>query len=191
MVKEYYEIWKEYLKELRATVAYADLVKYFIGHFNAITLQKDLIPQIRPKVLNITDTPLGQLLIDETSLSHKRFIFLFKEDDRFDGMFDLDFIDDFLVNFRAQLFVRGLFGSGKLKAKWANVRSLMEDMYGKSLGRMMVYDDVWHDNVNGLIVCLRKGGGFRIPSYISFTITKEKFAQSAMQYIVEAEARRL
>ena len=95
--------------------------------------------------------------------------------------FDLDFIENTLANFRAQLFAKGFFSFGKINKKYNSVLGFMTNKYGKGIDKLYVYDKTWYDKNAGLVIALRKLKWPR--TSISLTITAEDFAQSAINLI--------
>ena len=176
---------EDYLKNLTEKLSYIDLITYFLVNFKKIHKLDDCISELQSKVFDVTDTPEQQMIrsTEETYPSEQGYSFIFKEDDRFSGVFDLDFINDILANFRAQLFAKGFFTFGKINKKYDSVLGFMTNRYGKGIDKLHVYDKAWYDENEGLVISMRKLKWPR--SSISFTITAEDFAQSAI-YLIRA-----
>jgi len=165
-----------YSKNLKEKIGYIDLIAYFLANFNKIRKIDDFISELQPKVLDITDTPEQQKirLMEESYPSEQGYSFIFQEDSTFGGIFDVDFVNDVLANFRAQLFAKGFFASGKMNKKYDSVLEFIMNKYAKGTDRLSVYDKTWHDEKRGLVITLRKVKESPKPS-ISFTIVDERF----------------
>ena len=48
-------------------------------------------------------------LMEESYPGERGYSFIFQEDGTFGDVFDVDFVNDILANFRAQLFAKGFF----------------------------------------------------------------------------------
>ena len=166
---------EDYLKKLQERINYIDLIAYFLANFKKIHKLDDFISELQSKVLDITDTPEHQFIrsTEESYPGHRNYSFIFQENDRFSGVFDLDFINGVLANFRAQLFAKGFFASSRINKKYDSFLNFMMGKYGEANDKFYVYDKIWHDDSEGLIITLRKVKGS--PS-ISVTIVDERFA---------------
>jgi hypothetical protein len=169
---------EDYLKNLHQKLSYIDLITYFLANFKKIRKVDGFISELQPKVFDITDTPEQQIIrsMEESYPGHQSHSFIFQEDDRFSGVVDLDFVNDILANFRAQLFARGFFASSKMNKKYNSVLEFMTNKYGEGNDRLFVYDKTWYDKNHGLVITLRKVKGSPKPS-ISFTIVDERFVE--------------
>ncbi|NQT30973.1 MAG: hypothetical protein HQ588_01435 [Deltaproteobacteria bacterium] len=166
-----------YLKNLKGRLSYIDLISYCLANFEEIRKVDDVVSKFQTKVFDVTDTPEQHMIrsMEETYPGERDYSLIFQEDDRFSGVIDLDFIDDALANFRAQLFAKGFFSSSKMNKKYDTVLEFIMKKYGKGIDRLHVYDKTWHDENRGLFITLRKVKGSPKPS-ISFTIVDEKFS---------------
>jgi hypothetical protein len=92
-----------YLKNLKSKLSYIDLIIYCLANFKKIQKVDDVISKFQTKIFNVTDTPEQQMIhsTEETYTNEQGYSFVFQEDSRFSGVFDLDFIKNTLVNFRA------------------------------------------------------------------------------------------
>ena len=167
---------EDYLKNLGKQISYIDLIAYFLVNFKKVHKVDDCIAELQSKVLDVTNTPEQQMIRSMLEIypSEQGYSFIFKEDDRFSGVFDLDFINDILANFRAQLFAKGFFASSKMNKKYDSVLEFMMNKYGKGTDELFVYDKTWHDENRGLVITLRKVKESPRPS-ISFTIVDERY----------------
>jgi len=169
---------EDYLKNLREKLSYIDLITYFLANFKKICKVDDFVSEFQTKVFDVTNTPEQQMIrsMEETYQSEQGYSLIFQEDDRFSGVFDLDFVNDVLANFRAQLFARGFFASSKMNKKYNSVLEFMMNKYGEGNDRLFVYDKTWYDENHGLVITLRKVKRSPKPS-ISFTIVDERFIE--------------
>jgi len=167
----------DYLKNLKGRLSYIDLIGYYLANFKKIRKIDDVVSKFQTKVFDVTDTPEQQMIrsMEKTYPGEQDYSFIFQEDDRFSGIFDLDFVDDALANFRAQLFAEGFFASSKMNRKYDTVLEFIMNKYGKGIERLRVYDKAWHGENHGLLITLRKVKESPKPS-ISFTIVDEKFS---------------
>jgi len=174
-----------YLKNLKGRLGYVDLISYCLANFKKIQKVDDVVSKFQTKVFDVTNTPEQQMIrsMEETYQSEQGYSLIFQEDDRFSGIFDLDFIGDALANFRAQLFAEGFFAFRKMNKKYDSVLGFMTNKYGKGIDKLHVYDKTWYDENEGLVISVRK---LKWPRRsISLTITAEDFAQSAI-YLIRA-----
>ena len=176
---------EDYLKNLREKLSYIDLITYFLANFKKICKVDDFVSEFQSKVFDVTDTPEIQVTrsMEQTYPDEQGYSFVFQEDNRFSGVFDLDFIENAVANFRAQLFAKGFFASSKMNKKYDSVLEFMMNKYGRGIDKLHVYDKIWYDRNKGLVISVRKLKWPR-PS-ISFTITAENFAQSVI-YLIQA-----
>ena len=176
---------KHYSNNLHKNIGYIELITYFLQNFRNIHRVEDLVSEYQGKILDITYTQEQQIIksMEVTYPGEHGYSFAFKEDNRSRGIFDIDFIDNTLANFRVQLFIEGFLSFIKINSKYVSVQEFIIEKYGEGIDKLHVYDKTWYDKNNGLIITLRK---LRLPrSSISLAITAEEFSPSFISLIQE------
>ena len=156
------------------------LISYVWDRFQEINRYADFIEHFRAQVVDISDSPESSIVHWDLAAGPKieNHFLVFREDDRNEGTFDLDFYGGGWANFRVQIFSKGMLLS---RRRVMNKYKSLHDFVERKLGRGQEDKDldriIWRDSKNGLVVTLRRVAKLAIhePSSISFTITKEEY----------------
>jgi len=168
---------------IKGRLDYIDLINYCLTNFKKIHKADDIVSEFRTKVFDVTDTPEQQMMrsMEGTYPGWQGHSFIFQEDNRFSGVFDLDFVGNTLANFRAQLFAKGFFSFSNINKKYASVLGFITNIYDKGIDKIYVYDKIWYDKNEGLVISLSKMK--RPRPYLTLTITAEEYAQSVINLL--------
>ncbi len=159
----------------------SELISYVWTNFHQIKEYSDFLVNFGAQVVDVSDSPESSIVhqdLAEGPTIGDHFL-VFREDDRIQGTFDLDFYGGGLANFRVQVFSKGmLLSRRRVMNKYKSLHDFVEAKLGKGRDDKELNRIIWRDSKNGLVVTLRRVTKLVIhqPPSISFTITKEEYA---------------
>ena len=161
---------EDYLQFLNDHLSSIDLISFFLTNFHEIKLGGDFLADIRARVFEVTNTPEIVLFRDSEKKipDHHNYSFVFREDKRSSGVFDLDFINQSLFSFRGQLFYKGLFANWHLDKRYQVILKRFIDQYGNGYKKQK-QGRIWFDNRRRLSFTLQRIH-LRVNPSISFAV---------------------
>lgn len=161
---------EDYLQFLNDHLSSIELISFFLTDFHEIKRDEDFLADIRARVFEVTNTP--EIILfrgsEKKIPDHHNYSFVFREDKRSSGVFDLDFINQSLFSFRGQLFYRGSFANWHLDKRYQVILKRFLDQYGNGY-RKQRQGHIWFDNRRCLSFTLQRNH-LKVNPSISFAI---------------------
>ena len=161
---------EDYLQFLNNNLSSIALISFLLTNFHVIKPGEDFLAGIRARVFEVTNTPEIVLFRgnEKKIPDHHNYSFVFREDKRSSGVFELDFVNQSLFSFRGQLFYRGLFANWHLDKRYQVILKRFVDQYGNGY-RKQQQGHIWFDNRRRLSFTLQRNH-LRVNPSISFAI---------------------
>ena len=159
-----------------------DIIQYVWDNFENIKVFNDFQPIFLKKLIDITGTSEHELIHSVESMfsSVENHMFIYQEDQKIHGVFDLDFYGASLANFRIQIFSSGFMARQRSNQKRGLLFNAIKRRLPEIKFEYVTIADalVWRDDEASLVITLRKvvqtvAGQ---PPSISMAIMKEEYS---------------